>query len=116
MNNNSVIPQNFWIILCTCPNKEAAEKVAYILLEQRLAACVNIIPAISSIYRWHNTIEKTEESLLLIKSDARCYTKLEAEIRKVHPYETPEIVALAMEQALPEYLQWLQASLITEVK
>jgi len=95
------------VILCTCPTFEVAKSLAYQLIEQRLAACVNIIPQIHSIYRWENKIEEGSEWLLLIKSHEDCYAQLEQWIKCHHPYQVPELIALSIQQGLPEYLQWI---------
>jgi len=77
------------------------------LVERRLAACVNILPSIQSVYRWQGAIETAEECLMLIKATRSSYPGLEAALREHHPYELPEIVMVQMDQALPEYLQWI---------
>jgi periplasmic divalent cation tolerance protein len=103
------MPSAYQIILCTCPDKETAEKIACLLVEAQLAACVNIVPNITSIYQWQGQLERTEENLLLIKASADAYPALEAMIKKHHPYQLPEIIAVPIERGLPEYLHWIDS-------
>ena len=100
---------HYQIILCTCPDKETAEKIAHLLVNDKLAACVNILPGITSIYLWHEQIELTQEHLLLIKSNKGCYQAIEKTIKKHHPYELPEIIAVPIENGSPEYLHWIDS-------
>jgi periplasmic divalent cation tolerance protein len=95
--------------LCTCPNKETAEKIAQLLVEQALAACVNILPGITSIYSWQGQIESSDEHLLIIKSPEANYQAIEAKIRSFHPYELPEIIAVPIAHGLPEYINWINS-------
>ncbi|MEI2742974.1 MAG: divalent-cation tolerance protein CutA [Candidatus Competibacter sp.] len=95
------------VVLCTCPDQATAERIAETLVVERLAACVNIVPALVSIYRWQNQIERASELLLLIKTREVVYSLLEARIRELHPYEVPEIVALLIQAGLTDYLGWL---------
>jgi len=99
----------YQIILCTCPDKDTAEKIACLLVEDRLAACVNILPNITSIYRWQGQLEYAEEQLLLIKANKSSYQAIETTIKKHHPYELPEIIAVPIENGLPEYLHWIDS-------
>ena len=95
------------VTFCTCPNKEAAEKIARLLVESKLAACVNILPNVLSIYSWNGKVESAEEHLLVIKSSAQRYQDIETAIRNHHPYELPEIIAVPVELGLPEYINWI---------
>ena len=99
------------IILCTCPDHASAHNIADALITEGLAACVNILPGLTSVYRWQNNIETAQEHLLLIKTRQDHYAALEAAIRQIHPYELPEIIAVSVEQGLPEYLQWIDTCL-----
>ena len=96
----------YQIILCTCPDKNTAENIARLLVKDKLAACVNILPGITSIYTWSEQIESAQEHLLLIKANKTCYQAIETTIKKHHPYELPEIIAVPIESGLPEYLHW----------
>lgn len=95
------------VTLCTCPDNDTAEKIAKTLVEGKLAACVNILPGIKSVYQWQGKIETANEILLLIKSSAERYPDLEIAIRKHHPYEIPEIIALPIGHGLADYLDWI---------
>ena len=99
------------IIFCTCPNRETAEKIAQSLVESNLAACVNILPSITSVYRWQGSIEMEPELLLLIKTRADCYATVEERIKSLHPYELPEIIAVSLDRGLPDYLKWIDTCL-----
>jgi periplasmic divalent cation tolerance protein len=95
------------IVLTTCPNPEIADKIARVLVEEGLAACVNLLPAMQSIYTWRGKTETATEHLLLIKSITDRYPDIEARIRTLHPYELPEIIAIPVVHGLPDYLTWL---------
>ena len=97
------------IILSTCPH-EVATEIARKIVQKKLAACVNILPQVQSIYRWHDAVEENKESLLIIKSSKSCYSLLEQTILELHPYETPEIVALPIVAGSATCLQWLLTS------
>ncbi len=97
------------VIYCTCPDRSSAEKIARHLVEARLAACVNIVPGIISVYQWQGEIESADEHLLLIKSRQDLYPRLEQAIVTQHPYELPEVVAVTMDHALPAYLEWMDS-------
>ena len=98
------------IVYCTCPDAQVAEQLAAGLLEKRLAACINIVSGVTSHYLWQGKLEKEAEHLLLIKSTNRCYSALEEDIKKMHPYELPEIIAVPIDRGSPEYIQWIQES------
>ena len=102
MQNN---PQ---IVLCTVPDRNTAEDIANILIAENLAACVNIIPGITSVYRWEDRIEQAEELILVIKTGGDAYRALQAKISDLHPYELPEIIAVPVEQGLAGYLDWVE--------
>ena len=95
------------LVLTNCPDEEAANTIALAIVEARLAACVNILPRVQSIYRWQGRIESATGIPLLIKSTAASYPALEQAIRTLHPYEIPEIVALPITAGLPAYLNWV---------
>jgi periplasmic divalent cation tolerance protein len=103
------MPANHQIIFCTCPDKDTAEKIARLLVTEKQAACVNILPGITSIYSWKDQIESAEEHLLLIKAHKDYYQAIEAAVRDNHPYEVPEIIAVPVESGLPEYLNWIDS-------
>jgi periplasmic divalent cation tolerance protein len=95
------------LVLTNLPDRAAAEKLAETLIEQKLAACVNILAPCRSVYRWKGTVQHDEEHPLLVKTTAARYAALEAAIRAGHPYELPEIIAVPIERGLPAYLQWV---------
>ena len=97
------------LVLTNLPDLPAAQKLADALIEQRVAACVNILAPCRSVYRWQGKVQHDEEQPMLIKTTEECYAALEAAIRAGHPYELPEIVALPIERGLPAYLDWVAA-------
>lgn len=103
----------YHLIYCTCPNQETAEQIARQLVSDKLAACVNILPGVSSIYQWQGEIETAQEHLLLIKSQQARYAAIEAAIKVIHPYQVPEIIAVAIDNGSTEYLQWIDSCLST---
>jgi len=102
------------LVLCNCPDEEVANRIALAVLESGLAACVNILPRVQSLYRWQGKIESATEIPLFIKSTAANYPALEAAIRKLHPYDIPEIIALPVERGLPAYLNWVAAETVQQ--
>jgi periplasmic divalent cation tolerance protein len=98
---------NARIVLTTIGSKELAERLAGQLVEQRLAACVNIVGPIRSVYRWREKIEQEEEYLLLIKTTQERTAHLQAAFKELHPYELPECVELAIDNGSEAYLAWL---------
>lgn len=95
------------LVITNCPDEDIANAIALALVEEKLAACVNILPRSQSIYRWQGQIETASEIPLLIKTVAARYSAVEAAIRRLHPYEVPEIIALPIDQGWPDYLNWL---------
>jgi periplasmic divalent cation tolerance protein len=100
------------LVITNCPDEEAANAIAMATIEARLAACVNILPRVQSVYRWQGKVESTSEIPLFFKSTAANYPALEAKIRELHPYELPEIIALPLSHGLPAYLNWVAAETI----
>lgn len=95
------------LVLTTLPDEEAAARVARTLVEERLAACGNILPGARSIYRWRGAVEDAGECLLLLKVPADGVGRLAARLRTLHPYEVPEILVLPIERGAPDYLAWV---------
>ena len=95
------------IVLSTFPDADTAARVARTLVEERLAACANLVPTIRSIYRWQGAISDDAEALAVIKTTADRYAQLAARIAALHPYEVPEIIALPLADGHPPYLAWL---------
>jgi periplasmic divalent cation tolerance protein len=102
---------DYCLVFCTCPDRESALRLADVLVAGGLAACVNLIPGLTSVYRWEGRVERAEEHLLLIKTESAGYQALEAAIKAHHPYELPEIIAVPVERGSSAYLQWITACL-----
>jgi periplasmic divalent cation tolerance protein len=99
--------KTYFQVTTTTETKEQAENIAQHLVEAKLAACVQIVGPITSIYRWKGKVENTQEWLCLIKTRDDLYNKVEAAIKNQHPYETPEIIAVPIVKGSKEYLQWI---------
>ncbi len=97
------------LVLTNLPDRAAAERLAELLVERGLAACVNILAPCRSVYRWKNELQRDDEHPLLIKTTAARYAALETAIRDAHPYELPEVIAVPVERGLPDYLAWVAA-------
>lgn len=97
----------FQLVLTTCPDSTVAERVARELVETRAAACVNIVPIVKSIYLWRGKVESAAEHLLVIKSKTSAYEEIEKRILELHPYETPEVVAVPIVGGFTDYLSWI---------
>lgn len=98
------------LLVCSnAPNLEVAKTIAAHLLEHRLAACVNILPLVHSMYRWDGVLEEATEVGMQIKTTRACYSKVEAAIRALHPYTLPEVVAIAVTDGAPAYLDWVRS-------
>jgi periplasmic divalent cation tolerance protein len=97
------------VVLCTCP-PDHATIVARSLLEQRLAACVNVIPGVRSLYWWNDEVAEDGESLLVIKTAQSAFARLEARLSEIHPYDVPEILSLSVDAGADTYLNWLRKS------
>jgi len=94
-------------VLSTTQKKEDAARIAKALVDRRLAGCVQVMGPLESTYRWRGKVERAREWLLLIKSTKKAYPRLEKAIKEMHPYETPEILALPVVKGSKEYLRWL---------
>lgn len=95
------------VVLTTWPEVERARAAAHTLVEERLAACANIVPNVESIYRWEGKVETSAEVLMVLKTTRDRYPALQARITELHSYEVPEIVALRVEDGLPQYVKWV---------
>jgi len=98
------------IVLSTAGSEDEARKIARHLVENRLAACVNIVPQIESIYRWQGKVESSQEWLLVIKTTADRYPAVRDAIREFHSYELPECIAISVEDGAADYLEWIGQS------
>ncbi len=99
------------VVLMTAANREEANQIAEMLVSARLAACVQILPEIESVYRWQGEVKREKEILLLAKSVASRFAEVESKVRALHSYETPEIIAVPITDSSAPYLEWLIAEL-----
>lgn len=99
------------VVFSTCSTPEEAARIARKLIEERLAACVNVTPNIRSFYRWKGAIEEADECLLVIKSSRDLFDRLRLELEKAHTYEVPEVVAVPVVDGSPNYLHWVDTEL-----
>jgi periplasmic divalent cation tolerance protein len=97
------------LVFTNVPERAAAERIADLLIEKKLAACVNILAPCRSVYRWQGAVQHDEEHPLLMKTTTERYPALELALRAAHPYELPEIIAVPVERGLPAYLEWVAA-------
>jgi periplasmic divalent cation tolerance protein len=102
------------VVLVTASSKEEGVRIADCLVSQRLAACVNMIPGIESVYRWEGRIARDEEVLLLIKTTAERFPELELQVKQLHSYSVPEVVAVEIKQGSSAYLKWLRDSTLPD--
>ena len=96
------------VVVTTLPDEAAGERLASLLVEKRLAACVNISAPLTSIYRWQGKIEREREVMLTIKTTAKRYRAIEETIKNSHPYELPEVIALPITDGSTDYLAWIE--------
>ncbi len=97
----------YLVVLVTVPSREVGQEIATMLVENRLAACVNLVPGVVSFYRWQGKLEEDEELLLMIKTRVSHFDRLAMAIKKVHPYDVPEVIGLPIVRGSREYLAWL---------
>jgi periplasmic divalent cation tolerance protein len=97
------------LVITSLPDRASADALARALVERRAAACVNILAPCTSVYRWKGAVETAEEYPLFAKTTRDRYSLLERVVRELHPYELPEIIAVAIERGLPAYLDWVAA-------
>ena len=100
------------LVLTNLPDQESAEKLAQILIQEKMAACVNMLAPCTSFYEWQGQLEKSQEIPLLIKSTQQKYSLLENCILRHHPYELPEIISVPIDKGLPSYLNWVCENLV----
>ena len=99
---------NVLVVLCTCPDQDSALRIAEALVERRLAACVNLLPGMTSVYRWQGAVERASEVQLLAKTTRARLAGIEAAVRELHPYELPELLAVEAAAGLAPYLDWVE--------
>jgi len=96
------------VVLSTCPDKATAERIASALVSERLAACVNRVAGVVSVYRWKGEVQRDSEQLLIIKTTSERFEALRARIVALHPYELPEVIAVDVAAGLDRYLAWIE--------
>lgn len=106
------MPAGELVAFVTCP-PDKAEELSTSIVESRLAACVNIVAGVTSVYTWEGKLNKDSESLLIIKTNVGAYEAFEKKVKELHPYDTPEIICLPIEKGSQAYLDWLNQSIRT---
>ncbi|HWV38814.1 MAG TPA: divalent-cation tolerance protein CutA [Vulgatibacter sp.] len=102
------------VVLVTAPDADTAARIARALVEERLAACGNVIDGLRSIYRWQGAIEDSKEALLILKTRVDAFERMQARVVELHPYECPEVLRLDVAAGLPAYLEWLASGIGAE--
>ncbi|HIQ03226.1 MAG TPA: divalent-cation tolerance protein CutA [Desulfurococcales archaeon] len=106
-----VVSGGYILVMVTCPTREEAEKITRVLLERRLAACINIVYPVKSMFWWENKIDSCDEALLIIKSRINLFRELTETIKKLHSYTTPEIIMIPIIAGYTGYLEWIDKTL-----
>ncbi|XP_051893151.1 protein CutA homolog isoform X1 [Pristis pectinata] len=96
------------VVFISCPNEQVGKVIARTIMEKKLAACINIIPKLSSMYHWDGEITEVTEAMLVIKTRSSKLYELTEFIRSVHPFEIPEVISLSVDQGNPSYLKWIE--------
>jgi len=107
------VPKDYLLLFTTTNHIEDAYRIADHLVAARLVACVNIVPSVSSVYRWKGSVQKDSEVLMILKTRKSKIGRLEKTIREIHSYETPELIAIPVAYGLLEYLKWIDDSVTT---
>ncbi|MBI3324231.1 MAG: divalent-cation tolerance protein CutA [Candidatus Omnitrophica bacterium] len=102
------------VVFLTCPSTKVARRIAQTLIAQRLAACVNILPGVDSVFWWEGKVDRARETLLIIKTTRARFRELQPAVRRSHPYDVPEILALPVAVGSPAYLDWVVASVANQ--
>lgn len=102
---------HYQVVMCTCPDQDSARAIAENLINQKLAACVNILPGVESVYTWQGKRESAQEHLLFIKTAEHIYDEVEMTINELHPYDTPEVIAINIENGSIGYLKWISENI-----
>lgn len=111
---DSTMPAEALLTLSTAPDRDRALAIARTLVEERLAACVSLLPSARSVYRWQGKIVEDEECVLLIKTSRARWEALVTRLKAIHPYEVPELIAIPVERGLESYLRWLAESTVED--
>jgi periplasmic divalent cation tolerance protein len=106
------MPEEALVVFTTFPDVETARRIVRSLVEERLAACGNLVPGVESIYTWKGAVETNGEVFAVLKTESARYQELEARLRALHPYEVPECIALRVADGLPDYLRWIAESVM----
>ncbi|KJV29839.1 cation tolerance protein CutA [Aquitalea magnusonii] len=104
---------NCLMVFCNVPDETTARHIAHVLVQEQLAACVNILPPCQAVYRWEGALQEGSEYPLLIKTTAAAYAPLEQRLQALHPYDVPEIITLPVAQGLPAYLTWVSSEVVS---
>jgi periplasmic divalent cation tolerance protein len=104
------------LVLTTAGSEDEARKIAHALVERQLAACVNVLPRIHSVYRWKGNVERAEEFLLIIKTTTNCEKRVRTTITELHSYELPECLAVGIDGGSEEYLRWVSESVLHDTE
>lgn len=102
------------VVLITTSNRREARRIAEAAVRSKLAACANVVPGVTSIFRWKGRVQKSQETLVIMKTSARQYSALESLVHSKHTYEVPEIIALNVERGLRPYLEWVHRETATD--
>lgn len=100
------------IVFTTWPDAESARRATRALVEERLAACGNLVPGVESIYRWEGEVQRSAEVLVIFKTTTDRYPRIETRIKALHPYDVPEIIALRIQDGWPAYLRWVEMACV----
>jgi len=98
---------NIIIVLVTAPSKKEATEIARAMVQEKLAACVSILPAVTSIFRWQGKVQRSRETLMILKTTSTRYLALQRAICSMHSYEVPEVIAIGVDRGLPQYVAWV---------
>jgi periplasmic divalent cation tolerance protein len=104
------MPNESFVVFSTFPDAETARRIARELVTEKLAACANILPPVESIYHWQGQLDQSAEVLVVFKTTAERYAAMEAQLKQLHPYEVPEIIALPISAGSESYLRWIEDS------
>jgi len=105
---------SYYCVFCTCSSFEEGQRLARRIVEDKLAACANILPGLTSIYSWNGQLETNSEVLLILKTTAEAYSELETALAHIHPYECPEIIGIPIEYGYKGYLEWINNTVLTK--
>lgn len=102
----------YLLVISTCPDRDSARRIAAALVRARLAACVNVLDGVTSVYQWQERLHEDAECVLLIKTRREHFAALQTQVLELHPYELPELVAVPLDAGLPGYLKWIDDTVL----